>query len=366
MNPRTNLRILAICPASIFRVKGAREALGLTNIKVIKDLFGEHSAVFPLEALEKASLRSLLRSLRGYINGVTEESIELICSQVKTRNVNLVFLEGSNLGLLAKGIKRRHPNVQVVTFFHNVESYFFLDLLLLKKRFRNLAVLLANFLAERSAVKWSDKCIVLNARDARVIKQIYRRDNNHISNFYVPEQIVVGSGFFPPIDLGDFCVFVGSSFYANVDGIRWFSKNVAPFIKINTVVIGRGFELYKDELELNKNVVVIGATDNIAMWYKFAHFVVAPIFMGSGMKTKVAEALQFGKYVIGTSEAFTGYERHLPTIGKICNTSDKFIESINYVLDSNKPVFDEQLVNIYKNHFSYTSYKEKLGTILRN
>ena len=38
-----------------------------------------------------------------------------------------------------------------------------------------------------------------------------------------------------------------------------------------------------------------------------AALVIAPIFDGSGMKTKVAEALMHGKHVVGTPEAFSGY-----------------------------------------------------------
>lgn len=35
---------------------------------------------------------------------------------------------------------------------------------------------------------------------------------------------------------------------------------------------------------------------------------VMPIFSGSGMKVKTAEALMYGKFLIGTKEAFEGYE----------------------------------------------------------
>ena len=36
---------------------------------------------------------------------------------------------------------------------------------------------------------------------------------------------------------------------------------------------------------------------------------VAPIFSGSGMKTKVAESSGYGKTVFATSEAIIGYEK---------------------------------------------------------
>ena len=41
--------------------------------------------------------------------------------------------------------------------------------------------------------------------------------------------------------------------------------------------------------------MVVGEVESLAQWYHDAYFVVAPIFDGSGMKTKVAEALMYGK-----------------------------------------------------------------------
>jgi len=36
--------------------------------------------------------------------------------------------------------------------------------------------------------------------------------------------------------------------------------------------------------------------------------VILPIISGSGMKTKTAEALMYGKSIIGIKEAFEGYK----------------------------------------------------------
>ena len=94
---------------------------------------------------------------------------------------------------------------------------------------------------------------------------------------------------------------------SNKKGIIWFAKNVAPFIDIDIYVIGSGFEKIKKEVEISKNVKVIGKVESLDEWYKEASFVIAPIFSGSGMKTKVAEALMYGKMVVGTKEAFSGY-----------------------------------------------------------
>jgi hypothetical protein len=56
------------------------------------------------------------------------------------------------------------------------------------------------------------------------------------------------------------------------------------------------------------NVKLDGYVNDLSSYYKSAVAVVAPIFKGSGMKTKVIEAMSYGKSIIGTDEAFQGIE----------------------------------------------------------
>ncbi|MBG0792636.1 glycosyltransferase family 4 protein [Methylocystis sp. H62] len=83
-------------------------------------------------------------------------------------------------------------------------------------------------------------------------------------------------------------------------GAAWFIKHVVPHIGIRTIIVGTGLEVLRHDGEPNAKIEVIGEVQNHAEWYLDAHLVVAPIFDGSGMKTKVVEALMFGKKVVGT------------------------------------------------------------------
>src|SRR5215211_106650 len=105
-----------------------------------------------------------------------------------------------------------------------------------------------------------------------------------------------------------YALFVGGAFYANQSGIKWFVENVVPEVSIKTCIVGKGLEALRGELERDGKVEVVGAVDELGHWYRNAKVVIAPIFDGSGMKTKVAEALMYGKRIIGTREAFSGYE----------------------------------------------------------
>jgi len=53
-----------------------------------------------------------------------------------------------------------------------------------------------------------------------------------------------------------------------------------------------------------------------------------PIFQGGGMKVKTCEALMHGKNIIGTGEAFRGYEVDFEKVGAKCETAEDFIKAI--------------------------------------
>jgi glycosyltransferase involved in cell wall biosynthesis len=163
-----------------------------------------------------------------------------------------------------------------------------------------------------------------------------------------------------------FALFVGGDFYANRAGIIWFVEHVAPRINIRTCIVGRGLEDLKDLLELDGKVEVVGAVSSLAQWYHDSHFVIAPIFDGSGMKTKVAEALMFGKKIIGTPEAFSGYEDEVKRAGWECVTSGDFVSAIECAQDQPLKSFDPELRALYEQKYSFTAARERLELILED
>jgi len=109
---------------------------------------------------------------------------------------------------------------------------------------------------------------------------------------------------------------------------------------------------------------VIGSVENLGEWYSLARFVIAPIFDGSGMKTKVAEALMHGKKVVGTLEAFSGYEA-APGAGWVCRTADDFVASINEAQYKVRVSFDPHLRAFYMQNYSFEAAIERLKKILK-
>jgi glycosyltransferase involved in cell wall biosynthesis len=192
-------------------------------------------------------------------------------------------------------------------------------------------------------VIYSDLIIVLNQRDSQQLLSIYGRR----ADFLLPTSLV-------PIEIDTAIshknllnkstdlnlLFVGINFYANVHGINWFIENVMTKVEnVKLTIVGNG--LNESLIIKNKNVIVYGRVESLDMYYKQAHIVVLPIFLGSGMKTKTAEALMHGKPILATSEALEGYIiENINFFGGRCDLAIEFIEKINYFKGNRVELFD--------------------------
>ena len=343
---------------------GGRELLCKLNHDALKEIYGDRLVVFPLSRRRPHGLKAIFDAFRGHIDGLNDAAIDKALQTIQEKNVGKIFVDGSNLGGFTNVAKRRFPHVEMSCFFHNVEARFFLGSLWASKTPRALAVLLANYLAERMAVRYSDKIICLSARDSRLLKRLYGRAATHIAPMALQDKLPDGLGLIRNTSRGKFALFVGGVFYANRAGITWFVEHVVPLINVRICIVGRGFENFKQELERDGKVEVVGAVDSLAQWYLDSHFVIAPIFDGSGMKTKVAEALMFGKKVIGTPEAFSGYEKIADRVGCVCASADEFVAAIEVADTMVNDPFDSDLRAIFESTFSFPAARARLESIL--
>ncbi len=283
---------------------------------------------------------------------------------IDSRAVSHVYLDGSNLGAVARAVKRDASHVSVMTFFHNCEARFFVGALRQRPSMRAVGVLLANYVAERSAVRFSDKRICLNKRDSQLLSRLYGTGATHLVPMAMQDLLPTNALPTSTKPTERYALFVGGNFYANRQGIEWYVDHVAKLAPFATYVVGQGFEGWKDKLERNGNVKLIGAVESVVPWYLGAQVVIAPIFDGSGMKTKVAEALMFGKRVVGTPEAFVGYEEFAGDIGVVCATAAEFLAALEDEACGALACVDPMLRGIYEANYSYDAAKTRLAAIL--
>ena len=343
---------------------GGRELLCKLNHDIMVDIFNNRLTVIELRKQPIRGIRSVISAFRGYIDGLSDETITKVFEIIKYRDIRILIVDGSNFGEIVRIVKKKFPQIHVYTFFHNVEARFFWGSFKQTKSVHALAVFCANYLAERKTVSFSDDLICLSKRDSQLLHKLYGRQGTHVSSMALRDQLDpnVQKGIAPPAQ--KFALFVGGIFYANLVGIRWFIKHVVPRIGIKICVVGKGFEIYKNQLEVCGKVEVIGAVNSLNEWYSNAHFVIAPIFDGSGMKTKVAEALMYGKRIIGTPEAFSGYEEIAGQVGTVCRTADEFVLAVEDANGMAIKMYDEDLRLIYVERFSYEAARSRMVEIV--
>ena len=336
---------------------GGRKNLTSLNEKILKKNFGKGFFSFKLEKKKISSLKAILMALSGNIDGITNKKIESINNLIEKNNIKYVFLDGSNLGKIARKLKNK--DIKTITFCHNVETNFFLKKFKTYFNLKNLYILISNYFAEFQSVYFSNYLIFLNKRDKIMMSKYFFKKKSFIIPMCLDDKF---KKFKNSINKNKYIIFVGSNFFGNTTGLEWYIRNIANNINLTTYVIGK--DLRKKNLKNSSKVKFKGYVKNLNKYYKNALFTVAPIFKGSGMKTKVAEAFMFGKKILATRSALTGYD-NLPEFSYyLCNTSKEYIDTIESLVDCNYSNFDENIRNIYEKKFSLSSSQTILRSIL--
>jgi len=259
----------------------------------------------------------------------------------KTKNVSVVFINNSIYGLIARKIKKKNPQIKIISFFHNVELDYHKEIFGDKKE-----LILKVFRSEKMTCKYSDIAIALNLRDAQRIEQIYEKKIDAVIPIsFADKPINFNKG---PISKNLTALFFGSNFPPNTEGVRWFVENVLPFVNIKLQIIMKDVD--KENLPKCEDLELFGFVEDLEPYIQNADILVFPIFKGSGMKVKTCEALMHGKNIIGTKEAFEGYDIDCDKAGMCCETAEEFINAIN--------VFSEKFTNKF-NGYSRNVFLEK-------
>ena len=109
-------------------------------------------------------------------------------------------------------------------------------------------------------------------------------------------------------------VFTGvMNYFANVDGVVWFTKEILPLIRkeipeIRFYIVGRNPTKEVLSLALDSSVTVTGYVPDTREYLKMATVVAAPLRIARGIQNKVLEAMAMGIPVVATPQAFGGIE----------------------------------------------------------
>lgn len=327
------------------------------NFEILKRIVGKkniYKCIITYEKHEKGDEHTkyieIVPSLFGmYFNYMlgrsrySKKNEKELLDYIRSIKPSLIFFDGTTFGAIVDKIDQ---NIKTVVFFHNLEkNYAWMCF-----RYKNPVCIIkyfSDYYNERTITQKADKIICLNERDRNLIVNTYHRSPDMVWPITLKDNYRDCGA----MKLNNSILFVGSYFTPNIEGIRWFAKNVMSAIGCKLIVVGKDMEKLTDISDMT-NIDIVGTVDDLKPFYQAADAVVMPIFLGAGMKIKTAEAMMYGKTIFATKEALEGYE--VKDVNGIyeCNTAQEFIENINnyYSEDENKK-FNKSVRNKFLNEF---------------
>ena len=111
----------------------------------------------------------------------------------------------------------------------------------------------------------------------------------------------------------------------------------------------------------NDRIRLTGRVESLDDFYNMADLVVAPIFYGNGMMTKVAEAMMYGKNFLASRHAINGYDGFDECV---CDTSEDFIRKINGLIASGPERYNPAMRKVYEERYSIEAMAGMLRKLL--
>lgn len=309
------------------RLFGGLRIFDNSNKKVLSELT-EELVDISIEQSPSKWIRAW-RTVWGIYRNYTKRDYANIVSQIDNNKNVLVFISHSQYGTLVRRIKKEYPHVKVATYFHNIEMTMAYGRLKFYKKPLPLLEIVRDYRSEKLVAKYSDEIFLLNDRDKALFERYYSNRKVNICSVALPDKI---SGY-TERHFGERLklLFVGTFFWANIPGLIDFVNNVMPQVNADLYIVGKDMENIRKYVKFDiPNVYYIGRVtdEELDQYYKRCDILIAPITGGGGMKTKVAEALMYGLPIIGTYEAFCGYDICIEDVG-FC--SDNIIDYKEFI-----------------------------------
>lgn len=161
-------------------------------------------------------------------------------------------------------------------------------------------------------------------------------------------------------------VFTGAmDYWANVDAVIWFAKEVFPLIKeqcseAQFYIVGSKPSNEVESLANIEDVFVTGRVEDIRCYLHYAHVVVAPLLIARGIQNKVLEAMAMGKAIVATPQAIEGIRL---TGQAVCieQKTEQFSEQVlSYLNKSVDPCYEQENRVFVEKNFGWDASLKRL------
>ncbi len=335
--------------------KGGCNVVIERNISLLKRIVGN---VDIIEIPRPSKFTKLKNILFRESFGETRNIKKLIRERLRNGGYDFVFFDGSYYGTIVREAKTY--GLKSICFYHNIEYVYYKE----KSKFTRSVLdwIMTKFIHYNEALStsYADDVITINDRDSLVMERIYNRVPTGIlptSFEYISRDNLIPTEYCTE----SYFLFVGGNFFANIEAVKYIVEKIAPYITKKILIIGDVCDSFVN-LSIPPNIEFHGLVDDIAPYYKNAIGVIAPIFSGSGLKTKSIEALRYGKTIIGSEEAFKGIPlEKYPDIGVLCTSDNSYIDAIN---NFNGEYINLTSLSVFKKYYSHEAQLANLKCIM--
>ena len=340
----------------------------LRNYRMVCQAVGEgnvDSLYIHDERRRSSRLAKLLAAplfLFGYYYGLSPRRVRSIVRQAA--NYDYVFIDRSLFGQIAKGLRRAKWPGRSIVFFHNFERVYFDARLPRRLPFRGVVLRCAET-NDRLCCRYADTLVTLTRRDSDQLKALTGRGADAVIPISLPDAMQQVADPAVLTRRRPVCLFLGAYFRANNEAIRWFVTQVLPQVDIQMRVVGRGMDRLHQEYPELQQVEVLSDVPDLKPLLLDADLVILPVFTGSGMKIKTCESLLYGRNILATDEALTGYEVDEQKVGGRCNTADEFVAAIRSFAENPRPRFNAYSRDFYLQHHSNEAVQPQFDALFR-
>lgn len=286
-------------------------------------------------------------------------------SQADLDSYDVIFIERSCFSFVFDDIKRKN----ILLRLHNVEADYYEKIYKTSGKPIDYIHSKTAYFQERKALKKSTAVVCLTKEDRKRLIDLYSID---------PQKAKVVPHGYDPIPYTEKeqkSIFLasGSLWYGpNQEGICWLLDNVWKNVSSECTLMIAGknpTEEIKDKCKQYSNVILYDSPEDMEPLFNKANFYLAPIFLGAGIKIKVAEAILYKLPVIGTVHAFIGYNLDNSTSLFTVENADSFAKKIIELSELNDEEYKqmrENLTLMYDQNCSADRCRKLLLNIMEN
>lgn len=131
--------------------------------------------------------------------------------------------------------------------------------------------------------------------------------------------------------------FVGNfGVAANVDSLHWIISDILPKIKhpVKLMIIGKCPNEVREQYKSNKSIIFTGRVENLAEYVQKGQIFLSPLLYGTGIKTKILEAMSMGVPVVTNDVGAEGIMAKNGEHFWIANTDIEIAALVDYLLSN--------------------------------